>query len=67
MSAVVVPGPGYRRSVLFFEAACSGKERFETRRMAERVARDIRRRRDGPMHAYQCAYCGAFHVAGVPS
>ena len=44
---------------------CTGKERFDSRALAARIAR---RRADSgkPGHAYRCRHCEGYHIGGVP-
>lgn len=46
--------------------ACVGKQVFETRHLAEQVAQHMRRRGRSklraPVSAYECTFCGRWHV-----
>ena len=57
-----------------FYSACEGKAAYDTREMAERVARAMnmphraQNRKDtghAPARAYRCPYCGAYHITGT--
>jgi hypothetical protein len=41
---------------------CDGKQRFETYRLAEEVAKRSRRRRESNRHVYRCRHCDGFHI-----
>jgi hypothetical protein len=53
-------------------AACAGKRGYLLREQAERVAAELtevqREANAGrePLRAYECPYCGRFHVGHVP-
>ena len=49
----------------FRKAGCEGKERFESFELAKKVATRYGRKADRRM-AYQCHYCGFFHVGTRP-
>ena len=43
-------------------AGCSGKQTFSSWPLAERVARQQRRKRGGNANPYRCQFCGRVHV-----
>lgn len=45
-------------------SACVGKEPFESRKVAENVARR-RRGQSKDAQAYKCAGCGKYHIGGA--
>lgn len=46
-------------------ASCAGKERFESRALANTVARRQSRRREARLAVYSCDICGGFHIGTV--
>lgn len=41
---------------------CTGKQSFDTKALAERVATLSSGRRSAPMNAYKCQFCGKYHI-----
>lgn len=44
---------------------CAGKEMFESRSLAERVAKRYRKHKKGQLVAYQCQRCRLFHIGNA--
>lgn len=44
---------------------CAGKETFESRSLAERVAKRYRKNKKAPIAVYQCHHCRQFHIGNM--
>lgn len=45
----------------FEAAACTGKKTYRFHH-ARRLASQVSRRHDGPMHHYHCTWCNGWHI-----
>lgn len=50
-----------------YRPGCAGKQTYGSGRSARADARKIRRNRGGhKMHAYECPFCGRWHLSSMP-
>lgn len=47
--------------------SCDGKHAFDTRAMANRVAKLSSGRQSKPMNSYKCEFCGKYHIGSRSS